>query len=290
MKVIEALAQGTTLSFEFFPPKTPDQEIRLFEVVKQLKSFNPNFASVTCGALGTGREKTFYWVKQIKEQFRIEPVAHLTCVAASKDSILDQIEELHKIGVTNILALRGDPPEGDEEFVPPENGFRYARELISFIRSHKFDFCLGAAGYPEGHREAPSLEKDTQYLKEKVEAGADYIITQLFFDNRYYFDFLERCKKAGIKVPIIPGIMPVTSLKQVRKMTEICGATIPEKLLEKLEKFDGDKKAVAELGVEQAVSQCQELLEAEVPGLHFFVMNQSGPISQILKGLSLGGT
>jgi methylenetetrahydrofolate reductase (NADPH) len=217
-------------------------------------------------------------------------VAHLTCVAASKESILEQIEELHKMGVSNILALRGDPPEGDEKFVPPENGFRYARELIAFIKSHKFDFCLGAAGYPEGHREAPSLEKDTQYLKEKVGGGAEYIITQLFFDNRYFFDFLDRCQKAGIRVPIIPGIMPITSFNQVKKMTEICGATIPEKLLEKLEKFDGDKKAVAELGVEQAVSQCQELMEAEVPGLHFFVMNQSGPISEILKQLSLGRT
>ena len=286
MKVIEALQKGRpTLSFEFFPPKTREQEGHLFTVLGELKGLNPDFASVTYGALGTTREKTFYWVKEIKERFQIEPVAHLTCVAANRESIRQQLEELATMKIENILALRGDPPEGEERFIPPAEGFAYARDLVAFIKSRKPGFCLGVAGYPEGHREAPSLDRDTEYLKEKVGAGADYVITQLFFDNRFFFDFLARCDKAGIRVPIIPGIMPITSLKQLKKMTDICGATIPEKLMERMEKASADKKAIVQLGIEQAVSQCQELLEAEVPGLHFFVMNQSGPILGILSEL-----
>jgi methylenetetrahydrofolate reductase (NADPH) len=287
MKVIEALGKAKpTLSFEFFPPKTKEQEARLFEVISQLKKFTPDFVSITCGAMGTTREKTFFWVKEIKQRFEIEPVAHLTCVAATRESIRQQIEELDEMGVKNILALRGDPPEGQEKFAPPPDGFRFAKELVGFVKSLDPDFCLGAAGYPEGHRESPSLKMDAEYLKEKVDAGAEYIISQLFFDNRYFFDFLERCDKAGIKVPIIPGIMPITSFKQVRRMTEICGATIPPKLLERLEKFQSDKAAVRQIGVEQAVLQCQELLKAKVPGLHFFVLNQAGPISGILGQLT----
>lgn len=286
MKVIESLGKGKpTLSFEFFPPKTKEQEEQLFQVIEDLIKFYPNFASVTCGALGTNKDKTLYWVKQLQEKFQIEPIAHMTCVAATKKSILQQIQEMKELDEMNILALRGDPPAGDEKFRPPEDGFRNAQELVAFIKSRRLDFCVGVAGYPEGHRESPSLEMDTQYLKEKVDAGADYIISQLFFDNRHFFDFMERCNKAGIKVPIIPGIMPITSYSQVKKITEICGATIPEKLLDKLERLSGDNKAVAQLGIEQAVTQCQELLGADVFGLHFFVMNRSGPISTILKEL-----
>ena len=286
MKVIDAINKGEpTLSFEFFPPKTSEHEKKLFDVLAQLKKFEPDFASVTCGALGTNKDKTLFWAKEIKDKYSIEPVVHLTCVLATKDYILEQLEEMKKQGIKNILALRGDPPEGRPEFAPPDKGFGQAKELVAFIRGHRFDFCLGVAGYPEGHRETASLEKDTQYLKEKVEAGADYVISQLFFDNRYFFDFMERCMKAGIRLPVIPGIMPITSIKQVEKMVEICGATIPSKLLKKLEKFSDDKEAIKEIGMEQAVTQCQELLKAKVPGLHFFVMNQSGPISKILKEL-----
>lgn len=286
MKVIEALKKGKpTLSFEFFPPKTKQQEARLFEVIAQLKKFNPDFVSVTYGALGSTRQKSFFWVKEIKQRFQIEPVAHLTCVAAAQESILEQIEELNKLDVKNILALRGDPPEGQNDFVPPKNGFHFAKELVSFIRENDPGFCLGVAGYPEKHPEAVDLKTDIEHLKQKVRAGADYIISQLFFDNRYFIDFLERCDKAGIRVPIIPGIMPISSLKQVRKMTEICGATIPPKLLERLEKFGGDRSAIRQIGIEQAVSQCQELMEAKVPGLHFFVLNHVEPIAKILTNL-----
>ena len=283
MKVIEALRSGKpTLSFEFFPPKGKKQEENLFFVISELRNFHPDFVSVTYGALGGTREKTFFLVKEIKEKFGMEPLAHLTCVAATKGVIREQIEELDRLGIKNILALRGDPPEG-QGFVPPAEGFRFAADLVSFIKKEKPDLCLGVAGYPEGHREAQSLEKDIEHLREKVEAGADYIISQLFFDNNYFFDFLERCNKAKISVPIIPGLMPITSLKQIKKMTKICGATIPSLLLKKLEKFEDEKKAIIQIGIEQAVLQCSELLKAEVPGLHFFVLNQSGPISEILK-------
>lgn len=285
MKVIDALNKGSTLSFEFFPPKTPKQEENLYEVISRLKQFSPDFVSVTCGAMGTTREKTFFWTKEIKQRFQIEPVAHLTCVAATRSSILQQLEELERIGVENILALRGDPPEGQEKFIPPSDGFHFAKELIAYIKKRKSVFCLGAAGYPEGHRESPSLEKDVQYLKEKVEAGAEYIITQLFFDNLHYFNFVERCRKIGIKIPIIPGIMPVTGLKQIRKFTEVCGATIPAALLGRLEKFKDDPEATLGIGVEQALAQCRELRAARVPGFHFFVLNQAEPISRILKEL-----
>jgi len=275
------------LSFEFFPPRDEAQERQLYQVLAQLKDFRPDFTSVTYGALGTTREKTFRWVKEIKEKFKIEPVAHLTCIAATQESILKQLEELEGMGVENILALRGDPPEGKTDFIPPSNGFRYAKELIAFIKKHKPGFCLGVAGFPEGHPKSPSLAKDTDYLKEKIGAGGEYVITQLFFDNQHYFNFKERCLRAGIKVPLIPGVMPIVSLKQIRKMTEICGATIPPELLKKLEKNKDDKKAIEKLGVDYALSQCRDLIKMGVPGLHFFVMNQAGPISKILQNLSL---
>ncbi len=286
MKVSEALAKGKpTLSFEFFPPKTVEQEEHLFGVISELKKFNPDYVSVTYGALGTAHEKSFFWVKEIKEKFGIEPVAHLTCMAASKDEMVQRLNKLKEIKVENILALRGDPPIGEEKFVPPADGFRHANELVSFIKGKNKDICMGVAGYPEKHPEAKSLDDDIKYLKQKVDAGADYIVSQLFFINDDYFNFVSKCRCAGINVPIIPGLMPITSVKQLKKMIEICGAKIPEDLMEKLEKADGNKEAVIEIGVEQTVKQCQELLKKGVPGLHFFVMNQAGPISRILEKL-----
>jgi methylenetetrahydrofolate reductase (NADPH) len=277
MKITEAFAKGSpTLSFEFFPPKTPKQEARLFEVIGRLKKFNPDFVSVTYGAMGTTRAKTFFWVNEIKTKYGIEPVAHLTCVAATRNDIGEQLDELEKMGVKNILALRGDPPEGQAEFI---SDFKLARELIAFIKDRKPSFCLGCAGFPEGHPRAASLEQDIEFLRQKIDAGAEYVITQLFFDNRYYFDFVKRCGKAGIKVPIIPGLMPITNLNQIKKMTDVCGATIPGKLREKLEKHPAD---TPKIGAEQALAQTRELIKAGVPGLHFFVMNQAEPISTIL--------
>lgn len=278
MKVIDALKKGKpTLSFEFFPPKTKEQEDRLFDVISKLKSFHPDFVSVTYGALGTTRAKTFFWVKEIKERFQIEPVAHLTCMAASKSDMRQELDELAAMGVKNILALRGDQPV---------DGFRFAKELVAFIKKYYPQVCVGVAGYPEKHPEAPDLETDIKHLKEKIEAGAEYIITQLFFDNKDFFNFKEKCQEQGIKVPIVPGIMPITSLAQIKKMTRICGAGIPSKLLDRLEKFSDDRSAVEQIGIEQALSQCEGLLKEKVCGIHFFVLNQSGPISNILKCLT----
>ncbi len=279
MKVTEAFKkESPALSFEFFPPKTPEQEQHLFEVVRKLQSFHPDFVSVTYGAMGQNREKSFFWVREIKQKFSIEPVAHLTCVAATRDEIARQIGELAAMGVENILALRGDPPVGTANFVPPAGGFRYAKDLISFIKNKQPGFCLGAAGFPEGGQ-------NVDHLKQKVAAGAEYVITQLFFDNRYYFDFVDRCRAAGINVPIVPGLMPITSYHQIKKMTQVCGASIPKELLDSLEARQDDPQAIMELGAEQTACQARQLLAADVPGLHFFVMNQAEPIAAILQEL-----
>ncbi|MBI5701672.1 methylenetetrahydrofolate reductase [NAD(P)H] [Candidatus Saganbacteria bacterium] len=287
MKVIDLFKPGyQTISFEFFPPKTLEQEANLFKVLGELKKFDPDFVSVTYGAMGTTREKTFKWVKMIKEEFGIEPVVHLTCIAATKDSIKSQLDELSAMEVFNILALRGDPPEGDDSFEPPKNGFKYAKDLVLFIKNHHPEFCVGVAGFPEGHISTKDLTLDIKYLKEKIEAGAQYIVTQMFFDNRYFFDFVEQCKKAGINIPIVPGIMPITNLKQVKKITSICGATIPQEELNQLEEYADDQCAVEKFGIDRAVKQCKELLESKACGIHFFVMNQSGPISKIISNLT----
>ena len=286
MKVSEAVGgKVPALSFEFFPPKTPEQESDLYATLAQLIQYKPDFVSVTYGAMGNNRERTFYWVREIKEKFFIDPLVHLTCINADKTSISKQLDELDFMGINNILALRGDPPAEAKDFTPPPDGFSFAKDLIAFIKQKKPEFCVGAAGFPEGHPGAASAAADVQHLKQKVEAGAEFVISQLFFDNRYFFDYVTRCRTEGIYLPIVPGIMPITSLKQVKKMTEICGATVPATLLDKMEKHKADKKAIEQVGVELAVAQCRELIAAEVPGLHFFVMNQAGPISRILKEL-----
>lgn len=286
MKVIETLEKDKqALSFEFFPPKTKEQEEKLFEVIAELKKLNPDYVAVTCGALGTTQEKTFFWVDQFKNKLNMEPVAHLTCVGDGKEGIFGKLREFEGNGIENILALRGDPPTGQEKITPPMDGFRHASELVAFIKKNKPNFCIGVAGYPEKHPEAKSLKQDIEHLKRKVDAGADYIVTQLFFDNNSYFNFVEACHKAGIKGPIVPGIMPITNYKLLKKMTQICGASIPQLLLSKLEKHKHDPKSIKEIGVEQAVKQCAELKKGKVPGLHFFVMNQAGPITEILKHL-----
>lgn len=288
MKVIEVLNKNTpTLSFEFFPPKTPDQEKKLFEALAELKTYKPDFVSVTYGAMGTTREKTFFWVKEIKEKYGIEPVAHLTCVAATKDDIARQLDDFESIGVINLLALRGDPPAGEINFVPPQNGFKFAKELISFIKDKKPHFCLGAAGFPEGHPKTNNIDLDIQYLKEKITAGAEYVISQLFFDNRFFFNFVEKCQQAGVKIPIIAGLMPIVSLQQIKRITETCGASIPVKLQDELNRHQSDPKSIKQIGIAQASRQAEELLKAGVPGIHFFVLNQAEAMSAILSHLPL---
>ncbi len=286
MKVIEKFKKDNpTVSFEFFPPKTAEQEANLFKVVAELKQLNPDFASVTYGALGSTREKTFLWAEKIKKEFNIEPIAHLTCIAATRDSILSQLDELASMDVSNILALRGDPPENVPNFQSPKNGFAFAKDLMAFIKQNRPEFCMGVAGFPEGHPKVADKDLDIKYLKEKIDQGGEYIITQLFFDNKYYFDFVERCRNANIIVPIIPGIMPITSLKQIKKMTSVCGATIPKHLLDVLEKHSESTTDLEKIGLEHAVLQCRELLDSKIPGIHFFVMNQSRAIASIFRQL-----
>jgi methylenetetrahydrofolate reductase (NADPH) len=283
MKVTAALKQGEpTLSFEFFPPRTPEQEERLFSTLTELKKFDPDFVSVTYGAMGRTREKTVFWVDKIKTKYGIEPVAHLTCVNASRDEIAKQLDELARLGVDNILALRGDPPDGEKDFQPPANGFKLAKDLVAFIKQKHPAFCVGVAGFPEGHPTAASLETDVDFLKQKIAAGAEYVITQLFFDNQHYFAFLKRCRAAGITVPIIPGLMPITNLGQIKRMTQMCGAVIPPELIARLEKYPVE---TLKIGSQHTLAQAQGLLAAGVPGLHFFVLNQAEPIASILTQL-----
>ncbi len=273
-----------SFSFEFFPPKDEEGFERLYRTIERLKHLNPSFVSVTYGAGGSTREKTVDLVAKIKWEIGIESMAHITCVGATRDEIDHLLKEIREKGIENILALRGDPPKGERVFRPVEGGFRYASELVAFIRQ-RYDFCIGVAGYPEGHKEAPSLEKDIENLKKKVDAGADFIITQLFFDNRFFFDFLERAEGVGIEVPIIPGIMPIINLNQIKRFTEMCGASIPEPLLSRLEEVQDDPSAVEAYGIEYATRQCEELLEARVPGIHFYTLNRSQATWKVVSNL-----
>ena len=289
MKVIEAFKKDQpALSFEFFPPKTAEQEAHLFDVIGELKAFHPDFVSVTYGAMGNTKDKTLEWVKKIKQQFGIDPVAHLTCVNASRAQIMEYLEALRSNGVENILALRGDPPEGCEHFISPDDGFSCARDLVKFIKHEMPQFCIGVAGYPGGHPEfGGKLNDEIAYDKEKVNSGAEYLISQLFYQKNLFIEFHQRALEAGIKAPIIPGIMPIANYKQVSRMVEKTNVTFPKWLKEKLEKHQNDAKSIKEIGIEVAVDQARGLLGYGVKGLHFFVMNQSEPIKTILKELKL---
>jgi methylenetetrahydrofolate reductase (NADPH) len=271
-------------SFEFFPPKDDAGIANLFVTIKNLRELDPSFVSVTYGAGGSTRRKTIEITKTIKQATGIEAMAHLTCVGHSSAEIATILDEIEAAGIENVMTLRGDPPRGQTDFVPHPEGFPHANELVRFIRARK-NFCLGVAGYPEGHPEAPSKEIDLVNLKRKVDAGAEFIITQLFFDNRHYFDFIPRARAAGIDLPIIPGIMPITDLAQIKRFTQLCGAEIPSSLLAELEAVDGNKDAVAEVGIRYGIKQCLELLQNGAPGIHFYTLNKSLSTRTILESL-----
>jgi methylenetetrahydrofolate reductase (NADPH) len=285
MRISALFGQGTPLfSFEFFPPKTPQGERNLLDTIARLRALEPSFVSVTYGAGGTTRERTIEITTQIKREFGIEAMAHLTCVGHDRSEIAAILDRLQKSGIENVLPLRGDPPKGETVFVRPENGFGYAAELVSFIREHGYPFCLGGAGYPEGHVECRDLELDLEHLRQKVAAGLDFVITQLFFDNRDYFAFVERARAIGIRVPILAGIMPITNVAQIVRMTEMCGAHIPGGLRRELETAPGEA-AVRALGIEHATRQCRDLLRGGAPGIHFYTLNQSPATAAILTEL-----
>ena len=285
MKISDKLGGGRpAFSFEFFPPKDQAGVERLFETVARLQSYEPAYVSVTYGAGGSTRRLTVELVRRIKQEAGLEAMAHLTCVGATRDELASVLDELRDSGIDNVIALRGDPPKGATRFQMTEGGFAHAAELVAFIRS-RWEFCVAAACYPEKHPEAPSLEADLAALKLKVDAGVDFLVTQLFFDPADYFRFVARARALGITVPIVPGIMPITGLSQVKRFTAQCGATIPKDLLARLEAVGEDSEAVERIGVEHATAECRTLLDGGAPGVHFYTLNRSRATVGILDRL-----
>lgn len=273
-------------SFEFFPPKTEAGERNLFEAIAALRSLEPAFVSVTYGAGGSTRDKTIEVVSRIRAEHGLEAMAHFTCVGATVPQLRETLDELARLGVDNVLALRGDPPAGQEEWTKTDGGLEFSRELVELIRS-EYPFAIGAACFPETHIHATSPEDDLRYLKAKVDAGTDFLITQLYFDNASYFDFVERARAIGIETPIIPGILPITNIAQLARITSMCGATIPPGLMRELDARAEDPDAVLQLGVAYATLQCSELLAAGAPGIHFYTLNRSPATRAILSALKL---
>jgi methylenetetrahydrofolate reductase (NADPH) len=287
MHIAHVLQQpGTHLSFEFFPPKTEDASRTLFESIKELAPIQPSYVSVTYGAGGSTRELTRDLVVRITRETQLTVVAHLTTVGANRDEIKQVLETYVENGIENIMALRGDPPRG-QQFVQAENGFAYAADLVAFIKQHFPRLGVGVAGFPEGHPATPNRLQEMDHLKAKIDAGADYICTQLFFDNNDYYDYCERCEIAGIKVPIIAGIMPVTTLKGLTRTAELAlGARVPAKLLRAVLRAEDDEM-VEKVGVHWATQQVFDLFDRKVAGIHFYTLNRSKPTLKIYDSLAV---
>ena len=285
MRIRELLSCGRpSISFEFFPPKNERGFEQLRDSLASLRELRPTYVSVTYGAGGSTRRRTIDLLMQLREEYGLEAMAHVTCVGSSRGALRDTLQRLSDGGVENLLALRGDPPADEPSFRPAPDGFGHASDLIAMARRH-FNFCVVGACYPEGHVEAPSLDVDLEHLRLKVDAGCEVLITQLFFDNQKYFDFVARARAAGIGVPIIPGIMPITNVAQIERFTKVCGAAIPEPLLSELRRLQDDPHAVLSLGVAHATAQCVELLQRGAPGLHFYTLNKSPASRTILMAI-----
>ncbi|MBI4283786.1 MAG: methylenetetrahydrofolate reductase [NAD(P)H] [Chloroflexi bacterium] len=286
MKIGQAIQErGSSLSFEFFPPKDKVGEDRLFQNISRLEAFEPTFVSVTYGAGGGTLKNTRQVVVRIQQESSLVPMPHLTCVQQSQDELKAILEDYGRLGIENVLALRGDPPEGTEEFTPPEDGFCYARDLVALAARLSL-FSIGVAVYPEGHCESPDLEMDMYYTKQKIDAGADFAITQMFFDNHHLYDFLERATKADIRIPIIPGIMPITDIAKIRKFSQRCGATIPEHIIQRFEKA-GSTEEARKVGIELTTEQCADLLDHDIRFFHFYTLNQADVVGEIVSNLGL---
>jgi methylenetetrahydrofolate reductase (NADPH) len=288
MRIDERLAGGhePSFSFEFFPPKTDEGERNLGRALAELSRMQPTFVSVTYGAGGnaTQKRKTIDIVSSIKAEHGLEAMAHFTCVGATTAELRETLDLMRDAGIQNVLALRGDPPPGQSEWTATEGGLSYSRELIEMIRDD-YDFAIGAACFPEVHIHADSADSDLRYCKDKVDAGARFLITQLFFDNALYWDFVARAREIGIDVPIIPGIMPITNYEQIKRFTSMCGATIPGELVRELGLRADQPDAVADLGVAYATLQCADLLANGAPGIHFYTLNRSTATRAILSAL-----
>jgi len=277
-------ARPFTLSFELFPPKTAAGEEALWDNLYALMEFAPDVVTCTYGAGGSTRDKTLQIVEQAKRRFRVRVASHLTCVGSTVEQLRHYLKDARHRDIDNIVALRGDPPKGETEFKPVEGGLRFASELIEFIRQEFPSFGIAVAGYPETHQEALSPQADLENLKRKVEAGGHCVITQLFYDNADFFRFREQCREIGIAAPIIPGILPVTNLAQIQRITSLCKACLPAELVQELGRQDGEQWQF-DAGVRWATRQVQELIDAGVPGLHFYVLNKSQATAAVLRGV-----
>ncbi len=274
-------------SFEFFPPRTDEGERQLFRTVEALRPLGPGFVSVTYGAGGSERARTIDLVKRLKRDVEVEPVAHVTCVGSSRDEVAHVLDEVAAAGIQNVLLLRGDPPRGEASFAPHPDGFAHASDLVAYVRAQpaRWSFCVGAAAYPEGHPETPDLARDLVHLKAKVDAGVDFLVTQLFFDNARYFRFVERARAAGVSLPVMPGVMPLTSVDQIERFTAMCGASIPPPLRAAMAVRRADPEAALQLGVAWASLQAADLLRRGAPGIHFYTLNRSPSSRAILAAL-----
>jgi methylenetetrahydrofolate reductase (NADPH) len=287
MKIGPAIKKkGASLSFEFFPPKDKAGEDKLIEHAMRLKELKPTFVSLTYGAGGSTRNSTKELILRLKQKVGMVSMPHLTCVNQSMDDLKSILEDYKKSGIQNVLALRGDPPKGTEKCTPDKNGQCHAKELVRLAASLS-GFSIGVAVYPEGHAESPNLEMDTLYTKEKIDAGADFAITQMFFDNRYYYELLERTKKAGIKIPIIPGIMPINDIAKITNFAQGCGATMPESIIRRFGKTGAAAGNDVEIGTKVAIEQCADLLAHGVRYFHFYTLNRSEQVLRIVTELGL---
>ena len=274
-----------TISFELFPPRSEKAAEKFGKTVDELAALEPDFVSVTFGAGGSTREGSHQLIQKLKNEKDLEVIAYFACYGLGPDDITSVLDSYRALGINNILAVRGDPPADQEDFQPHLQSMPHASDLIDFIRP-RYDFCIGVAGYPEKHIEAESREKDIEYLKLKVDNGAEYIITNYFYDNQYYFDFVERCRTVGINVPIVAGVMPVYSVKMMKMLAGLCGATITDELRQGIEALpEGDKEALVNFGIEFAIRQCKDLLRQGVPGLHIYTMDRSISSIEIVKSL-----
>jgi methylenetetrahydrofolate reductase (NADPH) len=285
--ISDLLASKRTLrSLEFFPPKDDAGLETLRQTATTLKRIAPDFVSVTYGAGGTTRDRTAQASAMLRNEFGFTVMPHLTCVGHSRSELAAVADQLHGAGFRNIMTLRGDPPKGDTQFRPAADGLSHASELVALLKERHPDFCLGVAGYPEKHPEAVSLDTDLTHLRRKVDAGAAFITTQLFFDNSAYYRFVEKCRAAGITVPIVPGIMPVLSLKQVRRFTEMCGAHLPPQLITRLEVAAENADVVEMMGMDWALDQIRGLLANGAPGYHLYIMNRAKSALALAAGLA----
>lgn len=288
MKIKDILKSKRTISCEFFPPRDSDGIPAVLRTAGRIRSYNPDFVSVTYGAGGSTRAFTEEITSSLKRDTDLEVMAHLTCVAQTEEEVHTALVRLDELGIENVIALRGDPPAGQDSFVPAEGGFQHATELLRHVRDN-FEFCLAAACYPEGHVESSDLITDMNYVKMKVENGADFLVTQLFYDNQDFFRLMERAETLGIDVPIIAGILPILNTNQIRRFTSLCGSKIPDELDIQLERYVDDDDAVRELGIEYATRQVQELWDQGIAGVHFYVLNRNYSVSKILDNLKLPG-